>query len=129
MRQHRWLQCVPLLLLALCGRGLAVPAEMTVQGTTQATAAGDRGVMSLDEPERLRRIALDFNLTREQVFERVRSQIPDLTEQEFARWDDAGLFEHMDIDGERRYFGRTASNLFRISAEARARRADPKPFV
>src|SRR3546814_6091873 len=35
----------------------------------------------------------------------------------------------MEIGGERRYFNRTASNLFRISAEARARRADPKPFV
>src|SRR5690606_33757379 len=38
-------------------------------------------------------------------------------------------FERMDIDGQRLYFDRTASNLFRISAEARSRRADPKPFV
>src|SRR5690606_29037542 len=59
----------------------------------------------------------------------VRRQIPDLTEEAFARGDGQGLFERMDIGGQRLYFDRTASNLFRISGEARARRADPKPFV
>src|SRR5690606_4628658 len=79
--------------------------------------------------ERMRRIRMDFDHDADDVRERVRRQIPDLTEDEFARWDAQGLFERMDIDGQRLYFDRTASNLFRISAEARSRRADPKPFV
>ena len=129
VRQHRWRWCALLLPLALAGRGLAVPQVMTVPGTERAAAGATLDAPPLDEAERMRRIRLDFDQSREQVFERVRRQIPDLTQAEFDRWDAAGLFEWMDIDGERRYFNRTASNLFRISAEARARRADPKPFV
>lgn len=79
--------------------------------------------------ERMRRIALDFDQNATQVSERLRRQIPDLTDAEFVRWDGQGLLERMDIDGERLYFNRAASNLFRLSAEARARRADPKPVV
>ena len=79
--------------------------------------------------ERMHRIALDFDQDATQVLERLRKQIPDLTDAEFARWDGQGLLEHMDIDGKRLYFNRAASNLFRLSADARVRRADPKPFV
>jgi len=77
------------------------------------------------ERERMRRILMDFTLTRDEVEARVRKQIPDLSEAEFARWDAQGLFEHQRIDGKRLYFNRSPSNLFRLSAEALARR-DPK---
>ncbi|MEO6154520.1 MAG: transglutaminase domain-containing protein [Thermomonas sp.] len=79
--------------------------------------------------ERMRRITLDFDQDATQVRERLRKQIPDLGDAEFARWDGQGLLEHMDIDGKRLYFNRAASNLFQLSAEARTRRANPKPFV
>lgn len=79
--------------------------------------------------ERMRRIRLDFDQDAVAVQARVRREIPDLSEAEFARWDAQGLFERMDIDGRRLYFNRTASNLFQISEEARARRAHPKPFT
>jgi transglutaminase-like putative cysteine protease len=78
--------------------------------------------------ERMRRILLDFTLDAEAAKARVRRQVPDLTDVEFARWDAAGLLEHRVIDGRRLYFNRAPSNLFRLSAEARARRADPQPF-
>lgn len=94
-----------------------------------ATAAPARARELEYQRERMRRIRLDFDHDVDDVRERVKRQIPDLTEEEFARWDAQGLFERMDIDGQRLYFDRTASNLFRISAEARARRANPKPFV
>ena len=42
---------------------------------------------------------------------------------EFAAWDAAGLLESRVIDGNKLYFNRAPSNLFRLSAEARARRA------
>jgi hypothetical protein len=81
------------------------------------------------EQERMRRIRLDFGLDEAQVRERIRTQVPDLSDDEFRRWDAAGLIERMTIDGQKRYFNRSASNLFRLSPEAAARRAPPvKPF-
>jgi transglutaminase-like putative cysteine protease len=91
-------------------------------------AAGSRSALSFQR-ERMRRIRLDFHLTRDQAAARVRSQIPDLTDAEFADWDAHGLLEHQVIDGELRYFDRAPGNLFRLSPEARARRADPKAFT
>ena len=79
--------------------------------------------------ERMRRILLDFTLDADAVKARVRRQIPDLTAAEFAKWDAEGLFEHMLIDGRTLYFSRAPSNLFRLSAEARARRKDNTPLV
>ena len=78
--------------------------------------------------ERMRRILMDFSLDEVGAKERLRRHIPDLTDDEFARWDDAGLIEARVIDGERRWFNRGPSNLFRISAEARERRATPLNF-
>jgi transglutaminase-like putative cysteine protease len=80
------------------------------------------------EAERMRRIELDFSLSEEQARERVRAQIPDLRPEEFASWDAAGLLEHRVIDGSKRYFNRAPSNLFRLSEQARARRAKQTPF-
>ncbi|HVR82101.1 MAG TPA: transglutaminase domain-containing protein [Luteimonas sp.] len=79
--------------------------------------------------ERMRRILLDFTLSGDEVQARVRKQIPDLTDAEFAKWNAAGLFEHMVIDGRTLYFNRSPSNLFRLSPEALARRKDRTPLV
>lgn len=79
--------------------------------------------------ERMRRIRLDFTLGADEAKARVRQQVPDLRDEEFAAWDAAGLIERYVIDGETRYFSRAPSNLFRISPQAAARRASPKPFV
>ncbi len=75
----------------------------------------------------MRRIRLDFKLTRDEAMERVRKQVPDLKREEFDAWDAAGLFERMTIDGETRYFNRAPANLFRLSTAAAARRARPTP--
>lgn len=81
------------------------------------------------ERERMRRIRLDFSLDREQAEAKVRNQIPDLRGEEFAAWDAAGLLEYQVIDGDKRYFQRAPSNLFRLSGEALARRRpDAKPL-
>ena len=79
--------------------------------------------------ERVARMRHDFSLTADQVESKVREQIPDLTDGDFARWDAQDLFEHMVIDGERMYFRRSPSNLFRLSAEARARNKGLAPFA
>jgi len=80
------------------------------------------------EAERMHRIELDFSLSEQQARDRVRAQIPDLRPEEFATWDAAGLLEHRVIDGSKRYFNRAPSNLFRLSEQARARRAKQTPF-
>lgn len=81
------------------------------------------------ERERMRRIRMDFSLTRSDAIARVRRQIPNLSDAQFDAFDGQGLLEAMTIDGERRYFNRAPSNLFRLSAQARALRADPdQPF-
>lgn len=143
---------VPLLLaVVLCA---AVPVAATQPAATlqQVVAQVDRGqfaqaeaaiAQALADPqladaqrgafeferERMRRVRLDFGLDAEQAKARIRTAIPDLRDDEFAAWDDAGLIEHLDIDGQRRYFNRAPSNLFRLSPEAAARRAPPvKPF-
>lgn len=75
------------------------------------------------EDERMRRMLLDFTLDRAQAMAAVRRYIPDLREDEFRRWDEAGLIEHLDIDGQRRWFKRAPSNLFLFSEQAQARRS------
>ncbi|AGG90473.1 transglutaminase-like domain-containing protein [Rhodanobacter denitrificans] len=78
--------------------------------------------------ERMRRILLDFTLGADEVKARVRQQIPDLSDAEFAKWNAAGLFEHQVIDGRTLYFKRSPGNLFRLSPEAVARRAVQTPI-
>ena len=79
--------------------------------------------------ERMQRMRLDFSLSADQVEAKVRKRIPDLTDAEFADWDAHGLFEHMDIDGQRLYFNRAPSNLFHLSAAATARQKGGTDFV
>ncbi|WP_255364600.1 transglutaminase-like domain-containing protein [Luteibacter sp. UNC138MFCol5.1] len=78
--------------------------------------------------ERMRRILIDFTLDAGAVKARLRKQIPDLTDAEFATWDAAGLLEKQVIDGRTLYFKRAPANLFRLSADARARRKEQTPF-
>ncbi|MEG2804130.1 transglutaminase domain-containing protein [Stenotrophomonas sp.] len=78
--------------------------------------------------ERMRRIRLDFSLDEAAAKAAVRRSIPDLRDAEFEHWDRQGLLEHLDIDGQRRYFKRAPSNLLRLSPQARARRAPNVPL-
>lgn len=103
---------------ALIGAALAEP------GIDRET----RGAL-LFQRERMRRILLDFTLDAAAVKARLRREIPDLTDAEFERWDAHGLFERQIIDGRVLYFNRSPSNLFRLSAAARARRAEQTPLV
>lgn len=85
-------------------------------------ARGDLPATAAYQRERMRRIRLDFSLDEAAAKTAIRRWIPDLTDAEFARWDQLGLIEHLDIDGTRWYFKRAPSNLFLLSDEARARR-------
>lgn len=92
-----------------------------------ATDAATRQALRFQR-DRMHRILIDFSVTHDEAMAGVRKQVPDLTKAEFDQWDRDGLLEHMDIDGKRLYFGRAPYNLFRLSAKARARRAEQVPF-
>jgi transglutaminase-like putative cysteine protease len=101
----------------------AIDAALAQPGVT-----ADQRQALLFQRERMRRILLDFTLDADEVEARVRKQIPDLTDAEFAKWNAAGLFEHQVIDGRTLYFKRSPGNLFRLSPEAVARRAVQTPI-
>ena len=105
------------------GRFAEAAAAIDAALADPATAAVTRAGLDFQR-ERMRRIHMDFTLDEAAVRERVRKQVPDLAEAEFARWKAAGLFESMTIDGRTLYFNRAPSNLFRLSREALKRR-DP----
>ena len=109
------------------GHFQAADAAIAKASGTPGLDAGERDALAFQR-ERMRRMRLDFSLDAAQVQARVRKQIPDLTQAEFDRWNRQGLFEHLTIDGRTWYFNRSPGNLFRLSAEARARRAVQAPF-
>ena len=106
------------------GRFAAAEASITARLKSSSIPAAERTALEF-ERERMRRILLDFTLTQAEVKAKVRERIPDLTDQEFAAWDDAGLFEKRVIDGRTLYFQRSPSNLFRLSPAAVARHKGP----
>ncbi|KGQ20549.1 Transglutaminase [Lysobacter dokdonensis DS-58] len=81
------------------------------------------------ERERMRRIRLDFPHDEAKVRADIKKQIPDLRDDEFARWEADNTLEHMTIDGQKRYFQRSVGNLWRLSPEALARRTEPPKFT
>ena len=77
----------------------------------------------LFERDRMARMRVDFNKTREQILREARQIVPTLTEELFANYEKAGAVEFLEIDGERWYFDRAAGNMFRIHPEAKALKA------
>lgn len=70
--------------------------------------------------ERMKRIRLDFNKTREEVLDDAKKIYPDITETEFKKWDDMGDIEKKQIEGKILYFSEAGRNLFRVNNEAKA---------
>lgn len=133
--------CIAFAATAIAGEPvLATVAAQVDSGqfrAAQATIAQSLAGKELDaasrrdlefQRERMRRILLDFTLDADAVKARLRRDIPDLRDAEFAEWDARGLFERQVIDGRVLYFKRSPSNLFRLSAAARARRAVDAPL-
>jgi transglutaminase-like putative cysteine protease len=71
------------------------------------------------EKERMDRIRKDFNKTAEDVLKFVNKYYPEAKAKDLEKWENDGSLEYKVIDGNKWYFSRTASNLFRINTEAR----------
>ncbi len=116
--------------VGLIDAGHFAAAESSIASSLASPAMSAEAKSALlFQRERMRRILLDFTLDADQAKARLRKQIPDLSDEEFARWDAAGLLEYQVIDGRKLYFNRAPSNLFRLSAEARTRRQKQTPIV
>ncbi|HVJ61265.1 MAG TPA: transglutaminase domain-containing protein [Tahibacter sp.] len=79
------------------------------------------------ERERMRRIRLDFTLSRADLDAKLKAAIPDASAGDVARWETTGALERLTIDGEPRYFKSAVANLLRIDAQAAARNRGKQP--
>lgn len=77
------------------------------------------------ELDRLDRIRQDYPLTRQRLFEVLKSSVQGLTDREFSRWVDEGRFDSRTIDSVQYFMGSSRSNLFFRYPELAARRISP----
>ncbi|MDR3253000.1 MAG: transglutaminase domain-containing protein [Tannerella sp.] len=74
--------------------------------------------------EKMRRIAIDFNKSKDDVLTYIRKYYPDVNDDSLNRWEASKALEYKIIDGQKWYFERAAPNLFRLDAAAIARKAE-----
>jgi len=74
------------------------------------------------EKERLARIEYDYSFSREEAFNKLKGEIPDLSEEDFEKWIKEGYIDCRLINGELRFFRTFIPNLFRFCEEAEKRR-------
>src|SRR5438093_3968309 len=68
--------------------------------------------------EILKRLRGEYRLTPQQLLEKVKGKIADVTLNDLDRWRAAGQLQCRMIDGQVAYFGREPSNLLRFCDEA-----------
>ncbi|MFV8782050.1 transglutaminase-like domain-containing protein [Microbulbifer sp. SA54] len=108
--------------------------QQTPTGEEQAAMNSESGQASVSsalafEAERMRRIEMEFKLKPEDLLASIQRYIPDATEKDIEHWESEGLLEYMTIDGQRRYFDKTAYNLVHISEAAALRTNDYRRFT
>ena len=96
-------------------------AEAMLSGALSTAGAAERPTLAF-ELDRLRRIRLDYNLTREKLWRQLDRSIPNVTEPEFDRWISQGKFDTRVIDDTLRFLGVSRSNLFWRNPDIAARR-------
>lgn len=74
------------------------------------------------------RFRRDFSLTEEELKKRLSSLEIEYSPEEWSEWENCNWLEMMMIDGQKRYFNRTASNLNRM-LEHQKKMDDPEYFA
>jgi hypothetical protein len=72
----------------------------------------------------MHRIRLDFGKDKASVIEFIQKYYPGVNDEMLALWEDSKALEYKIIDGEKWYYNRAASNLFRLDREAVVRKAE-----
>lgn len=68
--------------------------------------------------DQIPRIRRDFCLSSKQVIKQLSRYFPDSLDQRMSVWEKEGVLECRLLDGEKRYFRNSVSNLFRLDANA-----------
>ncbi len=84
--------------------------------------AGSRQALVQETREIIRRIRWEYSLTSQEMLEKLRRWIPDVSAADLEGWRQAGELQYRTLDGEIRFFRREPSNLWRFCPEARRRR-------
>jgi len=71
------------------------------------------------QKERMDRIRKDFKLIEDDILGYIKKYYPDVKSTDLKKWEDDKSLEFKIIDGEKLYFNRSRSNLFRINKEAK----------
>ncbi|PIQ08899.1 MAG: cysteine protease [Ignavibacteriales bacterium CG18_big_fil_WC_8_21_14_2_50_31_20] len=71
------------------------------------------------QKEKMDRIRKDFSKTETDILNYVKKYYPNITSNDLKKWENDGSLEFKVIDGNKFYFNRAASNLFRINKEAK----------
>ena len=77
------------------------------------------------ESERIKRVRKDYALSRKEAFKSLKSQIPDLKQEDFEGWMREGFIDYREIEGETRIFNNFLPNLLRDNVEAKKRVKQP----
>ncbi len=77
------------------------------------------------EAERLRRIRLDYDLTRDELFSQLKKRVNNVSKAEFEQWLNKGWFDYRLIEGKQLFISPSVSNLFFRYPEIRKRRKKP----
>ncbi|MDR0660457.1 MAG: transglutaminase domain-containing protein [Prevotellaceae bacterium] len=72
----------------------------------------------------MNRIVLDFWRDKDHVVEYIKKYYPDVNDEMLTKWEQEKVLESMVIDGQKKYFGRTACNLFLVNKDARAKKEE-----
>jgi transglutaminase-like putative cysteine protease len=72
------------------------------------------------EIERMERIKKDFKKSEEDILQYIRKYIPNANSEMLRDWEDDGSLEYKIIDGNKFYFNRSHTNLFRINKVAKS---------
>jgi hypothetical protein len=119
--------CLSLMLATPCiarQDAAAEASKLELQGqfkqaaTVLSTALKDTALPSADrqkvefELDRLKRIKLDFPLTKDTLFSGLKDSVKNLTPTEYEQWLKENRFDYRDIDGTRYYMGDSVRNLY-----------------
>ncbi len=73
----------------------------------------------LGTEEKARRIALDFNKTKDEIIRELKVYYPDLNGDMLSEWEKSGELDYETVGGEKRYFRQAVKNFMRLNKEAR----------
>ena len=106
-------------------RGLIARGELAKAAAALNQSNGGDALAREETLEIIGRIRQDYSLDAAALLAKLESQVRGISPADVRKWAEAGQLQFREIDGERRYFQREPSNLFRFCPEAISRRIRP----